>query len=329
MKLSRRFPNIPALILVVAANVNICAQTLIWSDNFDNNKPDAWEKGWLGQMAETNQQFRIGGSFGRTPINEPAETYAFALHGLPLSGVLQDQQKLEARVDLVEANPSSAWASLQFHWPEGRAYALFMDEDEIMLAKAWVPPTLSVAFFFHEARAVKNQNVTLVLSLTRRGEDIRIETRVLDKDGGGAVLFERSVIDSPLSDPVPDHAREFPGLPDPKGTPWPILKVPGNLELGMCWADPQQASAGLVEVVFDNLEVRLYEWPALSIQQLPDAVLLSWPLTRGQFVLECAPGIDGPYAQVSDPLSETRIGQNEITIQAPGRTQFFRLHQVD
>lgn len=323
--------NIPALIVTATAvaNLGTSAQTVLWTDNFDDNDTDGWVKSWYGQMDESNQQFRIGGSFGPTPINRPTETYAFAFHGVPISGALQDQQKLEARVDLVAANQSNAWASLQFLWPEGLAYALFKDEDEILLAKAWNPPAISLSYFFYEARAVKNQNVTMVLSLTRLGEGVQVATEVLDNDNDGAVLYERSVTDTPLSDPVPDHAREFPGLPDPEGTSWPILNIPGNVELGMAWADSQRASVGLAQVIFDNLEVRLYESPQLTIQNTsPSGILVSWPLTVGAFVPESAPSVSGPWDPVPGSWWETNHGQNEVSVQVSARMQFFRLRRA-
>lgn len=39
-----------------------------------------------------------------------------------------------------------------------------------------------------------------------------------------------------------------------------------DIELGMGWADSQRSSAGPAQLIFDNLEVRLYESPQLTIQ---------------------------------------------------------------
>jgi hypothetical protein len=333
MKMFMAALNIPALIVAATAlaNLGTSAQTVLWTDNFDDNDTDGWVKGYSGEMAESNQQFRIGGSFGPTPINQPTETYAFAFHDVPISGALQDQQKLEARVDLVEANQSNAWASMQFFWTQGLAYAVFKDEDEILLAKAWLtsPAGISLAFFYYESRLIKNQNVTLVLSLTRLGEDVRIGTRVLDKDNGNAVLFERTVTDTPQADPVVPNAREFPGVPDFEGTPWPISSAPQAIELGMGWADSQRSSAGPAQVIFDNLEVRLYESPQLTIRNNPQSgVLISWPLTVGAFVPESAPGVGGPWGPVPDSWWRTNKSQNEVLVETPVQRQFFRLRQV-
>ncbi len=78
----------------------------------------------------------------------------------------------------------------------GEGYTLFKDHDEIGLLKYW-NGVASLSYFFWEERPLKNENVTLVLSFTRRGLNLRIDARVLDKDKANSVLFEYTVIDSP------------------------------------------------------------------------------------------------------------------------------------
>ena len=85
--------------------------------------------------------------------------------------------------------------------PQGQGYLFFKDEDEVGLVKFW-NGAISHAWFFYENRPLKNQNATLVLALTRRGSDLGITTRILDKDNANAVLFERTVTDTPQVDPV-------------------------------------------------------------------------------------------------------------------------------
>jgi len=101
------------------------------------------------------------------------------------------------RADLVGASQNDAWAGLHFLWmPQGQGYVFFMDQDEVALVKFWNGAT-SFAWFFYENRPLKNRKVTLVLALTRRGSDLEITTRVLDKDNANAVLFERTATDTP------------------------------------------------------------------------------------------------------------------------------------
>ncbi len=50
--------------------------------------------------------------------------------------------------------------------------------------------------------------MTLVLALTRQGSDLKINTRVLDKDAAKTALFDRTVTDTPQSDPVLTSASQ-------------------------------------------------------------------------------------------------------------------------
>jgi hypothetical protein len=298
------------------------AQTLLWSDAFGN--PTGWAHA-NGQISYANQQLAVSGSFGPTDTNNPSAYLAYAYHPIPSSGPLPDNQTLEARVDLVSANQNDAWATVAFLWFDGStsdAYHFFKDQDEVGLLK--VSGGAPAAAFFYTNDPVKNQNVTLVLSLTRLGSDLRINTRVLDKDNANAVLFERTVTDTPQADPVLPN-RAIKGLlsgPDLPGTPWPVANAPGYVLLGMEWANPQSSSAGVAEAIFDNLEVWQYESPQLNIQS---AVVLSWPLTDGQFVLESASSVNGLWAPVPDPWWRTNAGQNQVSILAPDNLKLFRL----
>jgi hypothetical protein len=318
--------NIVVMTLALAASVlTTSAQTLLWSDNFDDNNPIGWTKSWTGQMSEANQQFYVWGTFGPTPTNSPIDTFCFGYHSIPTAGPLPDQQTLEARVDLVSANQADASACLQFVWLSGTypGYALFKEQDNISFVKTWGVGQSNALFFWTNA-PVKNANVTLVLSLTRQGSAVRITTRVLDKDNANAVLFERSVVDTPQSDPVlPNRAvNGFLYVPDLVGTPWPVIQAPDTVELGMGWFNPLSASQGAAQVIYDNLEVWQYQTPQLDIQ---NAIVLSWPVTTGQFILDSAPSLTGPWAPVADPWMRTNNGRFEVSVLASASMQFFRL----
>jgi hypothetical protein len=68
--------------------------------------------------------------------------------------------------------------------------------------------------------------------------------------------------------------------------------------------------------------VRQYESPELTIQ---NAVVLSWPVTPGEFVLEIADSVNGPWELVPDPWWRTTGGQNQVSIAAPDRMRLYRL----
>ena len=232
--------------LALTAGVSTAsAQTRLWSDDFSNPRLIGWTGVAAGQSRVINQQLVVSGSFGRMSTNNPTATVAADnYYFTPTLDPLPDHQTLELRVDLVSANQNDAWAAIHFGWsPESQGYAFFKDQDEVALVK-WYNGAGSIAWFFYENRPLKNQNVTLVFALTRVGSDLRITTRVLDKDNANAVLFDRTVIDTPQADPVlPNRtARGEIGMPDLVGTPWPIVKAPEGIELGLVWSNPDSAT---------------------------------------------------------------------------------------
>lgn len=320
--------NLALTTLAFAAGVSTAsAQTLLWSDNFDSPLV-----GWTpagGQINEVNQQFVVSGSFGPLQTNSPNATHAAGIHSIPTAGPLPDHQTLELRADLVSANQNDAWAGLHFlfGWPsQAQGYVFFKDEDEVALVKFWNGAT-SFAWFFYENRPLKSQNVTLVFGLTRSGSVVKITTRVLDKDNANAVLFERTVTDTPLADPVLPNgaARGVIGMADPPGTPWPVVQAATDVELTLTWASSQAAPQPPAQVTYDNLEVWQYESPQLAIQ---NAVVLSWPVTQGDFVLESAASVNGPWEAIAEPWSRIEDGKTEVSVLAPDSLKLFRLRQA-
>ena len=321
-----RKTNIALMTLALAAWASTAsAQTWLWSDNFDDNDPIGWTQ-LLGQINEVNQQFVVYGSFGAFQTNTPLATHATGIHSIPTSGPLPDNQTLELRADSATSE-NDTWAHLHFNWVSpGRGYALIKDQDEVGLCKFYDSGN-SMAWFFYENRSLPKENVALGLALTRRGSNVEITMRVLDKDNANAVLFERTVTDTPQADSVlPNHSvRGMRSEPDVPGTPWPVVEAPGNVQLCMTWVNSQRPPDGYAATVFGNLGVWQYESPQLAIR---NAVVLSWPVTSGYFVLESALTVEGPWEAVPNPWSRTNAAQNEVCIQAPDSTKLFRLRLV-
>lgn len=318
--------SLTTLALVAGGSV-ASGQTHWLTDDFDDGIV-TWDSSWQGQITEAEQRLVISGSFGPLPTNNPVANSATAIHTIELpTGPLPDQQEIELRADLVGANRNDAWAGLEFVWdPDIRGYTFWKDQDEVGLVKFSNGAT-SFAWFFYEKRQLKNENVTLALSLTRVGSEVKINTRVLDKEHGNAVLFDRTVTDTPQADPVlPDGAaRGQTGVADVQGTPWPVVSVPSNVGLVLLWADPASTTEDAAEVTFDNVEVLQSEAPQLAIQP---AVVVSWPLTQGQFALECAPSMSGPWTPVPDQWSRTNADQIQVSLLvAPGDLRLFRLRR--
>lgn len=302
------------------------AQTWTWSDTFDGTTLTGWEKGIQGWLQNVNQQIVLSGTFGPTPGDYPAETYVLATHAITHSGPLADQHTLQATVDLLGANQKDAYGHLEFFWSgDGsfRAYAMGKSEDQIVLLKAWgVPPAM--AYLWATNQTIKNTNVAMELSLTRVSTDLRIRMRVLDKDNGNAVLFDTTVAETPKSDPVApkELLRGLGSVADPVGAAWPVSSAPDSILLGMAWVNTTNGTAGPATVTFDNVQVREFESPMLATT---NAIVLSWPVTTGQFVLESAASKDGPWTPIDNPWSRTISGRNEVSVAASDSIRFFRL----
>jgi len=320
--------NLAVIALALAAGVSTAsAQTLLWSDNFNDDSPIGWENNSVAPFNEVNQQFVITESFPPTALSNPRDAIAYGRHPIALTP-LPDAQTLEMRVDLVGANQNDALASINVFWlPEGQGYLFYKDQDEVWLIKFY-NGTTSLASFFWENLPLKNENVTLVLALTRRGSDLEITTRVLDKDNANALLFERTVTDTPQADVVLPNGgvKGLKGDADLPGSPlWGANATGYYVQLLLGWGNPERASQPAAEVIFDNLEVWQYESPELKIQ---NAVVLSWPVTQGTFVVESASSVNGPWEAIAEPWSQIKDGKTEVSILAPDNMKLFRLRQA-
>lgn len=311
-----------ALVFWVGAST-VVAQALVFSDNFADPNPPGWSSPGIGQKSWIDQQLVLSGDLGAYNPSDALSTHLATQHLIPGSGPLADQQTLEMRVDWVAPHQNDAMAgvhALWLAWP-AHAYSLFVDKDEVILAKCWNNVT-SFAVLFYEKPSLAGENFTLVLAMTRDGSDLQITARVLDRDNENAVLFERVVTDTPASDPVlPDGSfRNWRSEADPVGAGWPITQAPTEVNLTLQWVGSEPASA---KVVFDNVEVWKYQSPKLAIQ---NAVIVSWPLDSTGFVLECASDPrNGPWETVSNPWSRATGAQVQVSVPASAACMFYRL----
>ncbi len=155
---------------------------------------------------------------------------------------LKEGRTLELRVDLVSGQGPDSFAVLGWI-PQATGantlagYGLAKSTSDILLTKG------INKYFLNSATALKNENVTLVLTLKVKGGSVHITGRVLDKDDNNAVIFERSYVDTPAAD-VLDDGTDSPPAPF-LGLGHPVLYL---------YADGGQDPAGY-QVIYDNLEV--------------------------------------------------------------------------
>jgi hypothetical protein len=247
------------------------------------------------------------------------QTGAWAI--LPRSWEIEDGQTTELRVDVVGLSETARHADLWF-WDQssGRGYAVLLGKDYLAFDKTSGGRAALIGWDFVD---VKHTRVVLALALTAAGDNLILTVRVFDKDNQHALLYERSVVDTPAADPVVSNAeiKEKLGMdltfyPDPAGRPqtsgaWVSL---GLFQYTDGTLEPAEAT-------FDNLELRTYDIPLLAIDR---AVQLRWPSSAFLFTVEGGSSVQGPWLPVLEPVFKSS-GAKQVTVPISDRMRRFRL----
>ena len=225
-------------------------------------------------------------------------------------------------MDLVSLSGAAPGAALTIYNSPGFGYWIVKGRDYVGVGKENGPV---FTFLSVDRLATRNINEVLALALTPAGPNVILTARVLDKGNGGAVLYERGIVDTPASDPSLDSAQiaaitgmTFPNpVPDPSGAPWTSGNSP--------WIGVFQYTDGTLpaaEATFDNFELRTYEIPQVAIER---AVQLAWPATGMNYTVEGGPTVQGPWLPVQESAWP---GMQQMTVPARGLMEFFRLRQA-
>jgi hypothetical protein len=241
MSLSRALFRHAASLLSLAGSLS----TLNWSvqatvlDNFnDNTKTDWKDDGFgVGQSTEVNGQLKF-------EIPAAGQPLFFASSKTSQTFTLQDKRTIEFRVDLISGNSKDSFAILSWIPNSSKVtdlagYSIAKSPTDILVSKG------INKYFYNEdpTPAVKNENVTLVLSLTGAGSSVVINAKVLDKDNSNAVLFDKTFVDTAAADE----------LKDGKDDPAAAYTGPGHFVL-MEYEDYAAGGPDVYEVVLDNAE---------------------------------------------------------------------------
>lgn len=231
------------------------------------NGPDGGGAPFAQPIEELDGRLVLRGNFPTIDRDNIASTFA-SWGPASLTLAVDDRHRMEVRVDLVGASENDAFAvvGIDLEGEISAGYVFFKDDDEIGLGKYGA--NIATAFFWENV-SLKNENVTLSLSLTQVGTDLHMRTRVLDVDNAGQILFDRVTVDTAAADPtVPD--RSIKGLRfnlDPEQPPY---GGDAGAYLALWWVNPDETpQGGAAEVRFDNFEVRQYASPQLTIQGTP------------------------------------------------------------
>ena len=242
-------------------------------DNFNDNTKTDWSDflfpvGPYAQITEANGQFK----FSLVPVGQPIFA---ASTKTSRTFDLVDGERIEYRVDLVSGNGADSFAVLAYI-PTSQpvsslnGYGFSKSSTDILVTKSLDK------YFYNEnpPTAIKNENVTMVLSLTARGETVTINAKLLDKDANNAVLFERTFVDTPGADVLSDGTDNG-----------PAYMGPGRFVL-MCYEDNGTTQASY-EVTFDNAEASAAPLPTnlppeiknISIEPSANFVSTATPIT--------------------------------------------------
>ncbi len=182
-------------------------------DDFNDNTKTAWTDftfmPGFGLPTEAGGQFE----FVLPPAGQDIFT---ASQKVSQELELKEGRTIELRVDLVGASGEDAFAVLGFIPTANspgtlQGYAIAKDPTDVLITKG--VQKYFVADDNDATATLVNENVTLVLSLTARGGNVTVTGRILDKANNNAVIWERTVVDTPAADMMED------GTDDP-AAPW-------------------------------------------------------------------------------------------------------------
>jgi hypothetical protein len=206
-------------------------------DNFDDNVKTAWSDFTFGAGSSTE----TGGQFV-FDIPAAGQPLFFASTKTSRTFEFKDGEKIEFRVDLVTGNSKDsfailAWIPTSQQVSSLSGYSITKSTTDILISKG------INKYFYAEnpTPAIKNDNVTLALTLERRGASVVINGRVYDKDANNAIIFDQTFIDSDAADILSDGTD----------SPAPAFTGPGNFVL-MEYEDYAAGGPDVYEVIFDN-----------------------------------------------------------------------------
>ncbi len=221
---------------------------------------------------------------------------------------LPEERPVEFRVDVVSANAANVYAALivEFlgkplpRW--GQGYGLYRLHGRVVLAKSWEGGTCN--FIDTTIRQVAAP-VTLILTLTRQGDSLKLGTKVVRLDNQ-EVIFEQSATDNPRSDLMGDLGSPFFG---------PVVDV----EV-ICGDLP--GSNARDEVILDNLVCSDDPLPAhLGIHRIDaNQAVIEW---EGHTIPLEADSVQGPWRPCVEEVTASGAAYT-ATIQCNGAGQFFR-----
>jgi hypothetical protein len=177
-------------------------------DDFNDNTKTGWTdftfQPGFGIPVETGGQFRFEQPPAGRPIFSASQKVTRVIE-------LRDGDEISFQVDIIEGGGKDSFAVLAFiptaNSPGTLAgYGLAKSTTDALITKG------IGNYFVNDATNLKQDNTTLVLRLTARGGSVVIQGQVLDKDDNNAVIWEKTVADTPAAD-VMRNGTDTPAAP--------------------------------------------------------------------------------------------------------------------
>jgi hypothetical protein len=254
----------PTIAPILAASLCPAVSGRILDDFNDNTKT-----GWtdfsfvpgFGLPVESGGQFR----FELPGVTQPIFT---ASQKTSETFELKEGRTIEFRVDVSQAGAKDSFAVLAFIPNTGgntpatlAGYGLAKSTTDVLITKGLQKYFVADA---GPAAELKNENITLVLSLSVRNGSVIITGKVLDQDADNAVIWQKTVIDTPTADVLAD-GTDSPAAP---------YITTGYFTL-YCYADySPSAPEDPYRVFYDNAEV--YVLDTVLLDDFNDNTKTGW-----------------------------------------------------
>ncbi|MFM8360688.1 MAG: hypothetical protein ACKOET_19230, partial [Verrucomicrobiota bacterium] len=263
-------PGGRALAFLLAAALGLSTQARVL-DNFDDNAKTGWTdftfQAGFGIPAESGGRFRFEQPPAGRAIFSASQKTSDLIE-------LKEGRTVEFRADVVQGGGKDSFAVLAFI-PKGNSpgtlqgYGFAKSTTDILLTKG------IGNYFVNEATALKQDNITLVMGLTVRNGNVEVTARALDREAGDAVLWEKTILDTPAAD-VMRNGQDTPAAPFITG---------GYFTLYLYQDFDAAAPESPYRAVYDNAEVFITE--SVVLDDFNDNAKTGW----GDFTFQAGFGI--------------------------------------
>lgn len=254
------FPPLRALASALVLGAMAAASHAKVLDDFNDNVKTQWEDfsflEGFGLPLESGGQFKFTlPAAGQSIFSASAKTSE--------TFTIQEGRTIVFSVDLASTNGPDAFGVLGFIPTQNplsqlAGYSLAKSSNDVLVVKG------IEKYFYTDSpdEPLKNENITLVLSLTGKNGSVHINAKILDKDENNAVIFEYSAVDTPGTDTLA------------AGTDSPAAPYLGEGRFVLFGYQDNGRTQDTYEITFDNAET--YVLDEVLVDDFNDNTKTEW-----------------------------------------------------